>query len=315
MGLEKVGASIGKEIIAWAWTGGKGLLATRPVKINTIGLKYAPQLKADTFVKKVETWFDPVGHITPYAKRGKTEVVGHHNFHAWNSNDTIEDVMRVFKEKNPDATQEQVCKAIERTKKRIAESNINKIDVNSDFLKLEPQPYACTAYRGRSRRIGTQLGSDFDIIEKAKIGDEIVPTGGFAYAAHHKFGTYQYMGSPYDYLGNTKFEPMMIEYRIPKGAQVSSNMEHDGEVVFPALSKFKLVSKETRLIEQLDYKTGNPIGSYPYKHVVLEYIPDIPVLNKGIENMTEAEWELLLAKTKECANWAEFIELIKKQNL
>lgn len=197
----------------------------------------------------------------------------------------------------------------------IAQSNIDKIDSNSAFLELEPQPYASTAYRGRSRKIGTQLGSDFDIIEKAHIGDEIVPTGGFAYAAHHKFGAYQYMGSPYDYLGNIKFEPILIEYKIPKGAQVSSNMEHGGEVVFPALSKFKLVSKETKLIERLDYTTGNPIGSYPYKHVILEYIPDIPVFNKSIENMTEAELELLISRFKECTNWAECTELIKKLNL
>ena len=54
-------------------------------------------------------------------------------------------------------------------------------------------------------------------------------------------------------------------------------MEHGGEVVFPALSKFKLISKGQREIEKLDGLTGNVIGSYPYKHVVLEYIPEIPL--------------------------------------
>ena len=292
------------------------LLRTKPkIPMNTKGLKYVPELKADTYVKKIETWFDSEGHITPFAKRGETEVVGHHGFNGWNSNETIEDAMRIFKEKHPDANQEKTLMALERTKKRIAESNIDKISVNDSFLSLKPQPYASTAYRGRQRKIGSQLGSDFDIIDKAKVGDEIVPTGGFAYAAHHKFGTYQYMGSPYDYMGNVKFEPMLIEYKIPKGAQVSSNMEHGGEVVFPALSKFKLISKETRYIEQLDVKTGDPIGSYPYKHVVLEYIPDIPVLKKSLEGMTDAEYELLLSKAKECANWAEFTELIKNLSI
>lgn len=42
MGIEKIGASIAKEIIAWTRTSGKSLLATRPVKVNTKGLKYAP---------------------------------------------------------------------------------------------------------------------------------------------------------------------------------------------------------------------------------------------------------------------------------
>ena len=46
MGIEKIGTNIGKEIIAWARTG-KSLLATRPVKINTQGLRYVPALEKD----------------------------------------------------------------------------------------------------------------------------------------------------------------------------------------------------------------------------------------------------------------------------
>ena len=48
MGIEQLGANIGKEIIAWTKTGGKSLLATRPIKINTCGLKYAPELMGDS---------------------------------------------------------------------------------------------------------------------------------------------------------------------------------------------------------------------------------------------------------------------------
>lgn len=47
MGFEKVGISAGKGIIAWVRTG-KSLLATRPLKVNIQGLKYAPQLEKDT---------------------------------------------------------------------------------------------------------------------------------------------------------------------------------------------------------------------------------------------------------------------------
>ena len=86
------------------------------------------------------------------------------------------------------------------------------------------------------------------------------------------------MGSAYNIEGQKVLDPMLIEYRIPKGSQISSNMEHGGEVVFPALSKFKLISREDRLIEQLDYHTGTVIGSEPYKRVILEYIPEIPLL-------------------------------------
>jgi len=44
MGIGKVGVSIGKEVIAWARTG-KSLLTARPIKTNTCGLKYAPDLE------------------------------------------------------------------------------------------------------------------------------------------------------------------------------------------------------------------------------------------------------------------------------
>lgn len=315
MTLGKIGTTIGEKIIAWTRTSGsKSLLATKPVKVTLSDLKYTSKLKTDTFVKKLETWFDPVGHVAPYAQRGRTEVVGHHVFNAWNSNKTIEDVMGVFMKKYPNASQEQIQKVLIRTQKRIASSNLEKIDYNRQFLSLEPQPYNSVAFRGRQRRIGEQLGSDFDIIEKAQVGDEIVPTSGFAYAAHHKFGAYQYMGSPFDYNGNIKFEPMLIEYRIPKGSQVSSNMEHGGEVVFPAFSKYKLVSKDTRLIERLD-TDGNAVGLYPYKHVILEYIPEIPVFRKDLAYYPESVEDFLLTKAMQCKNFAEFADLPQKLGL
>ena len=278
MGLEKIGLNLGKEIIAFTRTGGKSMLATRPVKVNITELKYTPDLKADTFVKKVETWYDPVGHVTPYTKEGKTIVEGHHYFHGANNfyNRTLESKLKKiehFKNENPRKYKElyddRVAFYNEQTE-RLLEDNVA-------FTRLTPQPRDCVAYRGVNRYIGDPR-QDFDVINSANVGDTIVPTRGFAYGAHHKVGTYQYLGSPYNYEGKLKFEPMLIEYRIPKGSQISSNMEHGGEVVFPALSKYKLLSKETRLIEELDRRSGNVIGSYPYKHVVLEYIPEIPLL-------------------------------------
>ena len=50
MGLEKVGETIGKEIVAWARTSGKSLLTTKPLKVNTCGLRYTHELKSDIFL-------------------------------------------------------------------------------------------------------------------------------------------------------------------------------------------------------------------------------------------------------------------------
>lgn len=44
MGMEKIGVNICKEILAWTKTGSNGLLATKPVKINTCGLTYTPNV-------------------------------------------------------------------------------------------------------------------------------------------------------------------------------------------------------------------------------------------------------------------------------
>lgn len=47
MTLGKIGTTLGKEIIAWTKTSGRSLLATRPVKVNTAGLRLSPQLEGD----------------------------------------------------------------------------------------------------------------------------------------------------------------------------------------------------------------------------------------------------------------------------
>ena len=47
MGIGKIGTAIGKEIVAWTRTGDKSLLATRPMEINTCGLRYARSLTED----------------------------------------------------------------------------------------------------------------------------------------------------------------------------------------------------------------------------------------------------------------------------
>ena len=260
--------------------GKKSVLQTKPITYTDLkGLRYAPELKADTFVRKVETWMTSSDHVAPLATK-ETMVAGHHNFHAVNSyyNTSLEksiEGLERLKKVNPKRYQERIKEKIldfEYQTKELLEQNIK-------FTELTPQPKDCIAYRGTMRYIG-ESRQDFDIINAASIGDTIVPTRGFAYGAHYKMGTYKYLGGgPYDYKGNLTFENMMIEYRIPKGAQISSNMEHEGEVVFPALSKFKLLSKDTRLIEKLVWKGDIPIvvGSHPYKHVVLEYIPEIPL--------------------------------------
>ena len=290
----------------------KSLLCSKPQKAvtNIGGLKCFPNNKTDAFIKKIDSWFGAGSKTTPpYANRRTTVVAGHHGFHGWNTNSTIEEEMRVFMENYPNATKEQIAKKLVRVKTNIAESNIDRIDTNRDFLKLEPQPKECTVFRGRSRYIGQQKGSDFDIIKNAQIGDEIVPTGAFAYAAHFKPQVAQYVGTS----DRETIEGILYEIVVPKGSKISVNMEHNGEAVFPALSRFKLLQKETRYIPSIRdefYKVPNaPVR--PITYVKIEYIPQISVFNKRLEDMTDSEYKILLQKAMECKNWKEFADLPK----
>ena len=68
MGIEKIGTSIGKEIIAWTRTSSKSLLATKPVKVNIQDLKYTPRLTEDVIqiskkVKSPETYVNMIQHF------------------------------------------------------------------------------------------------------------------------------------------------------------------------------------------------------------------------------------------------------------
>ena len=186
------------------------------------------------------------------------------------------------------------------------ESNIRSLKINRDFLKLQPQPHQSTVFRARSRNCDGG-GADFEIISKAKVGDEIIPSGGFAYVAHFKPQTAPYLGLP---------DGMLYEIVVPKGSQISVNMEHGGETVFPALSKFKLLKKETRYIKCVQDEVSKVPNAeaYPYTYVKMEYVPEIPALGKEFENISNAEIKTLVQKAKEynCTTWADFAELPKK---
>lgn len=61
MGFGKVGINLAERTVSWVKTVGKTSVLqtkpTKPAKLN--GLKYASELKTDTFVKKVESWWSP----------------------------------------------------------------------------------------------------------------------------------------------------------------------------------------------------------------------------------------------------------------
>lgn len=286
--------------------GKTSILETKPIsRVNVSGLKYSANLKADTFSPKIDKWANGIKTTPPYVDTETTAVIDHHSFHGANSlyNTTIESFYKKI-ERDFAGRPEDIIKIKEQGLAFLTEINITSLKRNRDFLKLQPQPHQSTVYRARSRNGG---GADFEIISKAKVGDEIIPSGGFAYAAYYKPQTAPYMGLP---------DGMLYEIVVPKGSQISVNLEHGGEAVFPALSKFKLLKKETRYIKDIQDEVSKVSNAkaYPYTYVKMEYVPEIPALGKEFENISDAEIKTLVQKVKDynCITWADFAELPKK---
>lgn len=309
MGLSKIALNLAERTASYAKMLGKSsILETKPIsRVNVSGLKYSANLKADTFSPKIDKWFDGIKTTPPYVDPETTAVIGHHGFHGANSlyNTTIESFYKQI-ERNFAGRPEDIIKMKSEGLAFLTKNNISSLIENRDFLKLQPQPHQSTVFRARGRGYDGS-GADFEIISKAKVGDEIVPSGGFAYAAHFKPQTAQYLGLP---------DGMLYEIVVPKGSQISVNMEHGGEAVFPALSKFRLLKKETRYIKSYSDECCKKVNTkaQPYTYVKMEYVPEIPVLSKELESMSPTEIKNLVQQAKECncTTWADFAELPKK---
>ena len=309
MGLNKIALNLSEWTAKYTKMLGKSsILETKPIsRVNVSGLKYSANLKADTFSPKIDKWRDGINTTRPYVDPETTAVIGHHSFHGGNDlcNTTIESFYKQI-ERDFAGRPEDIIKIKEQGLAFFTERNIDSLITNRNFLKLQPQPHQSTVFRARRRNCDGG-GADFEIISKAKVGDEIIPSGGFAYAAHSKLQTAPYMGLP---------DGMLYEIVVPKGSQISVNMEHGGEAVFPAFSKFKLLKKETRYIKCIQDEVSKVPNAeaYPYTYVKMEYVPEIPALGKEFENISNTEIKTLVQKVKDynCITWADFAELPKK---
>ena len=83
-----------------------------------------------------------------------------------------------------------------------------------------------------------RLNADFEIMDTAKVGDVVVPDTAYSYTAFSRqlaegWGTHSDCA-----------RSIMYEIHLPKGAKVSRNLEHGGEVVMPRGAQYKVVDKK-----------------------------------------------------------------------
>lgn len=111
--------------------------------------------------------------------------------------------------------------------------------VDEKFAELIPLEKECIVWRGRSEHDTIERWNrDFKIIDDAKVGDIIVPDTGYSYTGFKRELAEHWA----DFIGKRS---MMYKIILPKGAKVSRNSEHGGEVVMPRNAQYRLVSKTT----------------------------------------------------------------------
>lgn len=182
---------------------------------------------------------DKVAHLRPNVFEG-SDVPMHHYLNGRNP-----DVREAVK------LQEQLAKGevLAAEDKVFVEKMSKYMDkVDASFEKLKPLDKRCIGYRGRTENpIMKSANEDFAIVDKAKVGDVIVPDKGYSYAAFDR-SLADNWGGPGAVMTDRHGKPtrqIMYTMYYPEGAKVSCNLEHGGEIVAPRGAAYKVISKET----------------------------------------------------------------------
>lgn len=119
-------------------------------------------------------------------------------------------------------------------------------DIDDEFMCLEPLEKDCIVYRGRTENtLFSSLNKDFDVVNSANVGDVIVPDKGYSYTAFHRSLAECWGGVNKSIKADGScVKTIMYEIRLPKGARVSRNLEHGGEVVMPRGAQYKMIDKK-----------------------------------------------------------------------
>lgn len=156
------------------------------------------------------------------------EIPMHHSVNG--SNPNIRQTIRGLNIETPNA----------RLSSRI-ECTLPEIQVIDEaFSKLPQLEKDCIVYRGRVEGPVNSFNADFDVIRKAKVGDRIIPDTGYSYCGIDKS-----LAETWGHGALKGDKSIMYTIRLPKGAKVSRNLEHGGEVLMPRGAEYKVISKKT----------------------------------------------------------------------
>lgn len=138
------------------------------------------------------------------------------------------------------------------------EKYIAKID--KEFDQLPPLEKECIVYRGRAEHpVIKRFNTDFKIMGNAKIGDVVIPDKAYSYTAFdYDMANNWCSNRQMTDLDGKSLRSIMYEIHLPKGARVSRNLEHRGEVVMPRGAEYIIKDKK--------------VDSEGCMNIILEYI-------------------------------------------
>lgn len=268
--------------------GKQSILETKVQNLKNIyGLKYN-KLKTDTLQLTVNSrWTgNPEKFITKAFEGSAISL--HHQIHSFNSSPSVRDVLTNIKQGILIEKDVPLLRQIVKTDK--------------EFAKLPSLKKDCIVYRGRMEHpIISEWNKDFEIIDKAKIGDTIIPDTAYSYAAT-KPEIAKIWAKP-----SKEYKTMMYEIRLPKGAKVSRNLEHEGEVIMPRGAEYKFISKN--------------VDSDGRTNVILEYIlpnkekfDEIKKIEKFLEQIPPATEPVVQVKERKASKsfFKIFLNLFNK---
>ena len=122
-------------------------------------------------------------------------------------------------------------------------------NIDEAFAQLPPLEHDCIVYKGVSEHPDSLIkgyNKAFEMMEKSKIGDIVISDTAYTYTAFERSTAEQWGGEGARHIGKNgeEFRIMMYEIHIPKGAKVSRNFEHRGEILMPRGAQYKITDKK-----------------------------------------------------------------------
>ena len=121
--------------------------------------------------------------------------------------------------------------------------------IDNQFEQLPPLEHDCIVYKGVSEHpdsVVKDYNKPFELMEKSKVGDIITPDSAYTYTAFEHSTAEQWGGEGARHLcmNGKEFRIIMYEIHLPKGAKVSRNWEHRGEILMPRNAQYKITNKK-----------------------------------------------------------------------